>query len=112
MSGELSDLSGDLSNLSKDAVLKSKDTWTAWMDVGTDSNNDPYLTMGQSGNAFESRLTNRYMSFNEGTVELMRLSGEDGVKADTIRSKYVYIGSWILEQLDNGDMAIKLVGGE
>lgn len=112
LSGDVSDLSGDLSDLSKDAVLKSKDTWTAWMDVGTDSNNDPYLTMGQSGNAFESRLTNRYMSFNEGTVELMRLSGEDGVKADTIRSKYVYIGSWILEQLDNGDMAIKLVGGE
>lgn len=110
LSGDLSDLSGDLSDLSKDAVLKSKDTWTAWMDVGTDSNNDPYLTMGQSGNAFESRLTNRYMSFNEGTVELMRLSGEDGVRADTIRSKYVYIGSWILEQLDNGDMAIKLVG--
>ena len=109
---ELSDLNSDLSNLSEDAVLKSKDTWTAWMDVGTDSNNDPYLTMGQSGNAFESRLTNRYMSFNEGTVELMRLSGEDGVKADIIRSKYVYIGSWILEQLDNGDMAIKLVGGE
>lgn len=93
MSGDLDDLSGDLDDLSKDAVLKSKDTWTAWMDVGTDDNNDPYLTMGQSGNAFESRLTNRYMSFNEGTVELMRLSGEDGVKADTIRSKYVYIGS-------------------
>lgn len=109
--GELSGLADGLADLTDDAVLKSRDEWTAWLDIGTDSSNDPYLSMGQTGNAFQSRLTNRDMAFYEGTNELMRLSGEDGVKADVVRSKQVYVGSWIIEELDSGDLAIKLIGG-
>lgn len=104
-------LSVRMRGLETDAVRKSKDEWTAWLDVGTDSGNNPFLAMGQSGNDLNSRLSNESMGFYNGTEELMKLSGAEGVKADTVRSKRVYIGSWILEELDSGDMAIKLVGG-
>lgn len=104
-------LSVRMRGLETDAVLKSKDEWTAWLDVGTDSGNNPFLAMGQSGNDLNSRLSNESMGFYNGTEELMKLSGAEGVKADTVRTKRVYIGSWILEELDSGDMAIKLVGG-
>lgn len=104
-------LSVRMGGLETDAVRKSKDEWTAWLDVGTDSGNNPFLAMGQSGNDLNSRLSNESMGFYNGTEELMKLSGADGVKADTVRTKRVYIGSWILEELDSGDMAIKLVGG-
>ena len=104
-------LSVRMRGLETDAVRKSKDEWTAWLDVGTDSDNNPFLAMGQSGNDLNSRLSNESMGFYNGTEELMKLSGAEGVKADTVRTKRVYIGSWILEELDSGDMAIKLVGG-
>lgn len=104
-------LSVRMMGLETDAVRKSKDEWTAWLDVGTDSGNNPFLAMGQSGNDLNSRLSNESMGFYNGTEELMKLSGAEGVKADTVRTKRVYIGSWILEELDSGDMAIKLVGG-
>ena len=95
----------------ENAVLKTRDEWTAWFDIGTDENHDPYLSLGQSGNDFESRLSNKRMTFYEGTNELMSLSGEEGVRAPTVRSNQIYLGSWIIETLDSGDLAIKLVGG-
>lgn len=68
------------------------------------------LTIGENEGSKHTRYTATDIKFMDGDNELMRLSGDEGVKSDLITTTEIHLGNWVIMQRSNGNFTIKYAG--
>ena len=115
---ELSDTVDGMPTAEDFAVLENTfvtatDARLAWLNVTTDAQARPVLSLGTSNSEYVAEFNNENLIFKSGDRELATLGGIDGLHAPSIATdESVSFNDWIWERRSNGHLTLKYIGGD
>lgn len=102
----------DFAALENTFVLAT-DARLAWLNVTTDAQARPVLSLGTSNSEYVAEFNNENLIFKSGDRELATLGGIDGLHAPSIATdESVSFNDWIWERRSNGHLTLKYIGGD
>lgn len=97
----------------ENTFVSATDERLAWLNVTTDAQARPVLSLGTSNSEYVAEFNNENLVFKSGDRELATLGGIDGLHAPTIATdESVSFNDWIWERRSNGHLTLKYIGGD
>lgn len=97
----------------ENTFVPATDARLAWLNVTTDAQARPVLSLGTSNSEYVAEFNNENLIFKSGDRELATLGGIDGLHAPSIATdESVSFNDWIWERRSNGHLTLKYIGGD